>query len=136
MTPASRVASADVLGLLLREGERLLAEDVLARLRGRDHLARVDRVGRRENDGVDLGVGEERLVPSTRRSIVLRGEGLRPPAEIVRVAPATKRSLSLCPDTDSTSVLPHQPSPTIAAWIISAVLHPPPLLRSAVGISE
>jgi hypothetical protein len=36
----------------------------------------------------------------------------------VRVAPATKRMASLAPCTDSTSVLPHQPSPTNAALIM------------------
>src|SRR5207244_11502458 len=43
----------------------------------------------------------------------------------VRVAPATKRIKSL-PWADSTKVLPHHPSPTMAALII----HYPPLIVS------
>src|SRR5688572_29930416 len=39
--------------------------------------------------------------------------------DLVRVAPATNRILSLVPWTASTRVLPHQPRPTIAALIKS-----------------
>src|SRR5581483_3092913 len=52
------------LGVGARERERLLAEDVLAGVRGGDHLRRVLRVRRREDDGVDLRVGEQLLVAS------------------------------------------------------------------------
>ena len=52
----------------------------------------------------------------TRRPGGVRGSAAKASTsgETVRVAPATKRISSLRPWTDSTSVLPHHPSPTMA----------------------
>ncbi len=48
------------VGIVLRQRERLLAEDVLSRLRGGNHLLGMLAVRRRQDDGVDVLVGEER----------------------------------------------------------------------------
>ena len=68
MTPAFVRGRDRRFGVRLRQRERLLAEDVLARLRRGDHLRRVQRVRRRQHDRVDARVGEQRLVSCRRAS--------------------------------------------------------------------
>lgn len=61
-----------------REGERLLAQHVLAGLGGVHRPGRVQAVGQRDVDGVDFGVGEQRLVAAVvARDAVRGGEGRR-----------------------------------------------------------
>ena len=64
------------LDLLGAARQRLLAEHVLAGLERADRPLDVQRVGQRDVDRVDLGVGEQRLVGAVRaRDAVLGGEG-------------------------------------------------------------
>ena len=61
-TPACARRVDHALGLGRGQGQRLLAQDVLAGLGGRDRPLRVEVVGQRDVDRVDLGIGEQRLV--------------------------------------------------------------------------
>ena len=54
------------LDLAGRGGERLLAQHVLAGLERADRPLDVQPVGQRDVDGVDVGVGEQRLVGAVR----------------------------------------------------------------------
>ena len=76
--------------------------------------AAVQRMRRREHDRVDLGIGEQRLVTLGEPEALRAGERLDLRRTRARRARDEAGSPSLVPCTDSTSVLPHQPSPTIA----------------------
>ena len=105
-----------IFRLLLGERERLLAEHVLAGACRGNHLRSMHGMRRGQNHRIDVRIGEQRLVIRREPQTLLLGECL----ELRRyraVAPATKRIASLF-SADSTSVLPHQPSPTMAALII------------------
>ena len=65
-TPLSRAAALHRVDLGHGEGERLLAQDVLAGPGGPDRPLGVEVVRQRDVDGVDLGVGEECLVGAVR----------------------------------------------------------------------
>ena len=78
------------LGLGGGHRERLLAQDVLAGPRGLDRPARVQVVGQRDVDGVDVGVGEERLVrPVRARDPQPVRDGARPARPRATRCPAT-----------------------------------------------
>ena len=117
MTPAFCVAPTACFGLCLVQRERLLAEDVFAGFRRRDHLRGVLGVRRSEHHGVDLRISEDRLVAVGEVHALLLRE-----RQVVVGLRARRRGtnliVSLVPWTDSTSVFPHQPSPTCAALII------------------
>ena len=90
------------------EGQRLFAEDVLARLGRRHDLGAVNRMRRRQHDGVDGGIGQHRIVIGSQRQPLGRGvildlrwrardgtrkpDGVGPFAERIdqRLAPATE----------------------------------------------
>ena len=87
-TPCSTRGLDDRLGLREVHRERLLAQHVLAGLGGRDRPARVQRVRRRDVDGVDLVVREQSLVAAVRADVpepgdaraVAAGDGDQPSA--------------------------------------------------------
>ena len=66
-----------LFGVLPGQRERLLAEDVLARARGGDHLLGVQGVRCRQDDGVDRRVGEQRLVAVDQVETLRLGERVR-----------------------------------------------------------
>ena len=70
------------VGGVLRQ--RLFTEDVLARLEGGQHIARVRGVGGGDDDGLDLGRGDERLAGLVGRDAVLCGHLVGGFLEIVR----------------------------------------------------
>ena len=71
----ARRNGGNLLGFVRVRGERLLAQHVLACLERGDRPLRVEPVGQRVVDRVDLGIGEERGVRVVhRRNSVLRRE--------------------------------------------------------------
>ena len=116
--PLLRVASTEVSASTLVSANGFSQKTCLPARGGGDDLLRVQRVRRRKNDRVDLRIVRSgpRTTSASRRPC--SAANVRASGDDVREVPATKRIASL-PTADSTSVLPHQPSPTIAAWIIS-----------------
>ena len=109
MTPALLRRVDRRFGVFLRQRKRLLAEDVLSGRGGGDHLRRVHRVRRREHDGIDHRIGQQRLVALGELDAAVRRRTTATSGVTVRVAPATKRISGAVRCTASTSVLPHQP---------------------------
>ena len=114
VTPAVRVASTDASASALVSANGFSQKTCLPAPAAATTCVRVQRVRRREHDRVDLRI--VRAAPRTTRRAGgrARRRTLCASGDDVRDVPATKRIASL-PAADSTSVLPHQPSPTIAA---------------------
>ena len=76
--------------LCLRDGEaeRLLAENMLARLGGLDRPGNVQMIGKRIVDGVDVGVGKKLFVGAVGGGNTQRGGGLPAPCARSREAMA------------------------------------------------
>src|SRR5205823_13287296 len=105
---------------------RLLAEDVLPRLRGGDGLLGVQAHGRRDVDGVDVGIGDERApvwMGLTRADLAREGFDQigAPAAEATSSLPRASRS---APATRLRTMSPAPRSPHLSAGVSVCVLSP------------